>query len=290
LTDNFQLIDITLIDKPKVLLRPVRKNTTEYHELRDSMEREGNIQSILVRPVGDRYEVVDGWWLTNCAMDLRHTVVPCVVKEMSDEEALAAQLKMNAIRPMTDRMEFARQLLRIQQLRPGITLGDLAVMVNKSANWVKMQLDLMRIRPEYQVHVANGDMTLCNAHQLAKIPRAYQPSYIEDALTMSTEEFRQLAAKVVRSIMQDARNGRLHEVFVEEFQPNPHLRSLKEVKEELANPQQGALCLIKGKAETPLDGWKMALEWALHMDPDGIEEQQRRSEKLHKKHVTETGL
>ena len=49
-------IKLDLIDPPIVYMRTVDKNSVDFYQLCDSIENFGIHNSILVRPVGDRYQ------------------------------------------------------------------------------------------------------------------------------------------------------------------------------------------------------------------------------------------
>ena len=57
-------------------LRPVRKVSVEYQELVDSVRDKGILQPLLVRPHGDKYEVVEGSYRRAAAIEcgLSHAV------------------------------------------------------------------------------------------------------------------------------------------------------------------------------------------------------------------------
>ena len=102
-------IDIELIKPPRIQLRPVLKGTVDYHELMDSMKKDGVLQPILVRPIGDHYEVVEGNWRYHAAVDIGLREIPCLVKELTDADIEVIQLKTNSIRPETPRSDARRE-------------------------------------------------------------------------------------------------------------------------------------------------------------------------------------
>lgn len=270
---------------PKVLLRLVNKRGVEYLEMLDSIAETGLWNSICVRPAGDRapgkFEVIDGFYRLNCCRELGRESVPCIVRHgVTDEQALAAQIRANAVRPETTVIEFARQLKRIQQSRPGITLPEIAVMVNKSGVWVSKQLNLLELPENIQKWVDRGEIPLESAYMLAKVPSRVREKMAMDARVMNTTEFKRKAAGVIKAFMEQVRQGRLDDHFNDlDFAPQPYLRPLREVLREIESQEVAAMLIVAEKAKTALAGFVLALKWVARMDRLGIDEQRKRHNK-----------
>lgn len=188
-------IPIDDIIDPKVLLRFVNKRSVEYLELVDSIEQTGLWNSICVRPAGGKYEVIDGFYRLTACRELKRKTIPCIVRHgLTDREVLCAQIRTNAIRPETTPSEFARQLKRIQASQPGITLPEIAVMVNKTAHWVGRQLNLLELSPKIQRWVDRGEIPLDSAYMLAKVPLRVRHKMAEQARVMDVTSFKAWAA------------------------------------------------------------------------------------------------
>jgi hypothetical protein len=86
-----------------------------------SMARNGFLAPVLVRPRGDRYEVISGNHRVGAARDLAYTEVPCVVADLDDGAARRLAVEMNTIHgePDTDQLE---QFLTVL----AADLGDIA--------------------------------------------------------------------------------------------------------------------------------------------------------------------
>lgn len=279
-------IPITEIVEPHLVLRLVNRESVEYLELRDSIAAKGFINSICVRPsvrVNGKYEVVDGLYRFNCALDLRLASVPCIVKyNLTDQDVLALQVQANAIRPETTATEFARQLQKIMSHEPDMTMARLANIVHKSPKWVRDTLNLLDLSGEMQKSVDRGEMPLENAYRLAKIPRTYRKDFLDSARTLTAKEFRVVAANFIKRFTEAVRQGKLEALYTADFEPHPFLRSLRDVQDEYVNRRAGALTVAAANCRTPLDGWYLALEWALHLDPNSIEQQKQAA--LHREH------
>ncbi len=278
MNDQFHEIPTVNLVDPWVMLRPVARDSVEYLELFESLKGVGFLNSIAVRPSTrqpDKYELIDGLWRITCAREIGLQTVPCIIKHhVSDDDVLALQIQANAIRPETKPIEFARQIRRIQKIRPDITLGDLANMVNKKPNWVRQQLGLLRLDIQIQKSVDRGEINLSNAFMLSKIPPKLRVDFIDEAKLMSQKKFKVLAAGVIKKFKEAVKHGKLEDYFTGDFAAQSHLRSLRDIKSEFEGCLEAPLLLAAGGYNNAMEGWKAALEWVLHLDPESQKSQE----------------
>jgi ParB-like chromosome segregation protein Spo0J len=210
-----------------------------------------------------------------CAKEIGLERVPTLIKQdVTDEEVLSLQIQANAIRPETRPCDFARQLKRIQKAHPGITLAQLATMVSKNPTWVSQQLGLLHLSPKHQKMVDRGEICLRNAYMLSKLPPRLRSEYADQAKTMTGEAFHALAASVIKQFKEAVRQGKLDAFFTDDFEPQPHLRSLKTIQEEFHNQTEGPLILASEDCRTAMDGWLAALQWSMHLDRQSVKDQE----------------
>jgi len=287
MNDQFHEIPTDQLVDPQVLLRPVATESVEYLELFESIKEIGFLNSISVRPSqrqSDHFEVIDGLWRTTCAREVGLPSVPCIIKHhVSDDDVLALQIQANAIRPETKPIEFANQIRRIQKVRPDITLIELASLVNKKPGWVSQQLGLLRLDTSTQRAVDRGEINLGNAYMLSKIPPRLRVNFIDEAKLMGEMEFKVLAAGVVKQFKEAVKQGKLEDFFTRDFQVQPYLRSLKDVREEFEKGVEAPLLLTIGDYSNAMEGWKAALEWVLHLDPESQKKQEDAARKKARK-------
>ena len=116
---------------------------------------------------------------------------------------------------------------------PDMTIRELACLIRKSPSWVGKCLDLVNLLKEVQVMVDRGEIPIENAYMLAKIPRSMQRDYVDRAKLMPPNEFRPLAAACVKQFMEAVKQGKMDAFYSDKFEAVAHLRSLKEIEEEL---------------------------------------------------------
>lgn len=273
---------ISEIVESHLVLRLVDRGSVEYLELRDSVAAHGFLNSICVRPsphAPGKYEPVDGNYRYHIARDLRLSSIPCIIKQgLSDADVLALQVEANACRPETTPTEYARQLKRLMSLRgfsldSGKALADLCAIVKKSPQWVKDVLGLLALSEEQQKAVDRSEIPLTSAYLLAKIPTQYRRQFVDQARTLPASEFRVVAMAFIKQYREAIRQGKLEVMFVDDFKPVAYVRKLRELEDELKHKRCGALRIAASECKTPLEGFYAAIEWALHLDPDSIEQQ-----------------
>ena len=260
-----------------VQLRPVDKRTVEYRELKDSIKEHGLWQPILVRPASDgMFEVIDGFYRYNCCKELRLKTIPCLIRELTNKEAMVVQIQANAVRLETDPIDFARQMWRIIREEEEMTVGQMAHMIKKSAKWVREMLKITRLCSEVEEAVRRGEVTIRVACEIAKVPPAIQKELLLQALVTSQQVFLPIIRERIRQFKDAIKTGRMEDYYRSVIEPVPHLRKMVQLRAELGTPSEGAHFLVQVGAETPMDGWRMCLNWVLHLDPDSITEQKER--------------
>jgi ParB/RepB/Spo0J family partition protein len=268
---QLQTLLISTIRKPRISLRPVRRNSPEYVELVQSIIKDGVLQPILVRPVvnsdGKPYEVVEGWHRYEAAKEAGLLEIPCFVKELTDQQVLLVQLKCNAIRPKTQTFEYARRLKIL--MAQGFTMPELAAKVCKSPSWIRDQLQLNRVCEAAREPVERGEIPMTSALALANLPADLQTKFVDDAIAMPAVEFVERAKAADRDFKAFLMNERMEGAKL--GAATPSLRSINVLKREALKPTQAGEVLDATSAKTPLDGWEACLGWIFRLDPLSVE-------------------
>ncbi|HAA44466.1 MAG: chromosome partitioning protein ParB [Halomonas sp. 54_146] len=155
-------------------------------ELADSIRAQGVMQPIVVRPIGvDRYEIIAGERRWRAAQLAELDVIPAVIREVSDEVALALALIENIQRENLNAIEEAMALKRLGD-EFELTQQQIADAVGKSRTQVANLLRLLALDPEVQTLLERGDLDMGHARAL---------------LTLSSAQQRQVAHEVVNNEM-----------------------------------------------------------------------------------------
>lgn len=291
MVDETKDILVGLLDEPFLPLRPVLINSVEYLERRDSIERHGILNSILVRPSPrspGRYEIIDGLWRFTAAVELGRETIPCIIKHgLSDNDALILQIQANVVRKDTTPTEVARRLHQIMGRYPGgITAGQLSRLLCKHPSYVKDRLGLLSLNAETQLMVDRGEIPAKSAYMLAKIRPKWRKDQLNNARVMPVKEFCGLAAQLIKQFTEGVQQGRMDERYQPEFNPHAYLRSVKEIKGELDSPQVGATIIVSDNCHSLMDAWNAALRWALNLDPASIERRKAAAQALQHRNLS----
>ncbi|GEN28492.1 chromosome partitioning protein [Halovibrio variabilis] len=155
-------------------------------ELADSIRAQGVMQPIVVRPIGvDRYEIIAGERRWRAAQLAELDVIPAVIREVSDEVALALALIENIQRENLNAIEEAMALKRLGD-EFALTQQQIADAVGKSRTQVANLLRLLALDPEVQTLLERGDLDMGHARAL---------------LTLNSAQQRQVAHEVVNNDM-----------------------------------------------------------------------------------------
>lgn len=116
----------------------VRRDLGDISELVESVKQVGILEPLIVRPAPhNRYEVIVGNRRYNAAKKVGLRKVPCVIKEMSDEEAVTTSLIENIQRGDVSEEEIARAYAGLYSLNPKRwTQEALAKRIGKTQAWL----------------------------------------------------------------------------------------------------------------------------------------------------------
>ena len=139
-------------------------------ELASSIKAQGVIQPIVVRSVGkDKYEIIAGErrWRASQLAELDE--IPCLVKEIPDEAAIAMALIENIQREDLNAMEEAVALQRLMQ-EFELTHQQTADAVGKSRTTVTNLLRLLSLSEICRTLLERGDIEMGHARALLSLP------------------------------------------------------------------------------------------------------------------------
>ena len=137
-----------------------RKNfdPEQLAELADSVKRNGVLQPILVRKMGDRYQIVAGERRYQAAKLAGLDEVPVLIREISDDEVLQLALIENLQRSDLDPIEEAMGYKALIETQ-GMTQEELGSILSKSRSAVANALRLLDLPTEVQEMVTKGLIT-----------------------------------------------------------------------------------------------------------------------------------
>lgn len=263
-------------------LRQVNKESEDFLEFLDSIRSKGILQSLLVRESKDKesgttyYALIDGLHRYTAAVELGLDAVPVHIISADDDEALESQIVTNLHTIETKPAEYAKALQRLLAHKETLTIPELAGKLGKSVTWLSERLKLVKLPEKVKTLVDEGKINVTNAQALANLPEDEVNDFVDKAMTMAPGQFVPMAKARAKEVRDAANQGR--ERKPKEFTPTPFLQGVAAIRDEAESLAIGKSLINQHGASTPLDGWHLALKWAMHMDPGSIDEQRRKYE------------
>jgi ParB family chromosome partitioning protein len=172
LQDTFCELPIDHIQRGKY--QPRREMDTQaLDELAESIRAQGIIQPLIVRPIGDRYEIIAGERRWRAAKIAGLHTVPCLIRSISDESALAMALIENIQRENLNPIEESMALQRLLE-EFGMTHQQVAQAIGKSRTTITNLLRLLSLPEEIRNLLAQGQLEMGHARALITLPEIHQ--------------------------------------------------------------------------------------------------------------------
>ncbi|ASP47731.1 ParB/RepB/Spo0J family partition protein [Cognaticolwellia beringensis] len=143
-------------------------------DLANSIKSQGIIQPIIVRPVSEHsYEIIAGERRWRAAQIAELDTVPCIIKHVPDEAAVAIALIENIQREDLNAMEEAIALERLL-IEFELTHQEVADAVGKSRTTVTNLLRLNNLNSEVKTLLEHGDIEMGHARALLALDNDIQ--------------------------------------------------------------------------------------------------------------------
>lgn len=176
-SNELQTVDINLLQPGKY--QPRKDMSPEaLEELSISIRSQGIIQPIVVRLLGNEstdqnYEIIAGERRWRAAKLAGLTDIPCLVKNVPDEAAIAIALIENIQREDLNAMEEAIALDRLMK-EFELTHQEVAEAVGKSRTTVSNLLRLNKLNDDVKILLENGDIEMGHARALLSLDNDLQ--------------------------------------------------------------------------------------------------------------------
>lgn len=140
----------------------------KLEELASSIQQHGLIQPIVLRKLKTGYEIVAGErrWRACRIVGLKE--VPCIVKELTDEENMLLAIIENMQREDLNPIEEAEGLKQMIDTY-GLTQEQVSYSVGKSRPYITNSLRLLKLPEEVRTLTASGEISVGHAKALAAV-------------------------------------------------------------------------------------------------------------------------
>lgn len=160
-------IDIDLID-PSPYQPRTRFREEALDELARSIQASGIIQPLVVRAIGNRYQLIAGERRWRAAQRAGLTKVSSIVRQVSDELALEMTLVENIQREDLNAMEAARAFERLMD-EFDMTQESVAERTGKDRATVANAIRLLKLEPTIQDWIEEGKLTAGHGRALLAV-------------------------------------------------------------------------------------------------------------------------
>ncbi len=168
--DNLsRIIDIDINDILPNRFQPrIQFDEEEILELSDSIKEHGVIQPIVVRQVGDKYEIIAGERRYKASVLAGKETIPVIIRNLNDKDSAEIALIENVQRKNLTPIEEALSIKKILDMGY-ITQENLAVKLGKSQSSIANKIRLLNLTDEVQEALLENKISERHARSLLRI-------------------------------------------------------------------------------------------------------------------------
>ena len=213
-------------------------NPKAMQSLVDSVGTEGILQPLLVRPMGDKYELVAGERRYRAAKECSLSEVPVTIREMSDTQAIQYALTENLQREDLNPVEETEGILDLLALRLSTDREGAVSLLNKLSKAKRGIVADNDVRPEEkqrltEVFVSIGKMSP-ESFRTHRLPLLNLPNDILNALRAGKIEYTK--AREIGKVASESDRMELLETVIEY---NLSINQIREKVKGLQPPSAG---------------------------------------------------
>ena len=195
--ENLLTVDL---DKLKAKEDQPRKNFDDasLEELANSIKADGVIQPIVVRKVGDKYEIIAGERRFRASKLAGLEKVPIVVKNVSDRKARELALVENIQREDLNPIEEAISLKTLME-EYKLTQQELSDIVGKSRSYIANNLRLLNLSDYIKEYLIRGELSPSQGRTLLSLETEEERKKYLDKLLVKEVNIRDVEKKAKQS-------------------------------------------------------------------------------------------
>jgi ParB family transcriptional regulator, chromosome partitioning protein len=195
----------------------------------DSIRSSGLLQPIIVRIVGQRFEVVAGNRRLEACRKLRWIRIPCLVKELADKEAYEIGLVENLERKTLTPVEEALAFQRYVQDKGWGGVTELGKAIGRSKEYVSHRMSLLELPRDVLDLITTDKISPSSAHELIWMKNPSGQKMLAKAIIGQS-----LSTTKVRQAVKMFRDGLDLENVVHSLSTKMDRKSYKEAKVEIS--------------------------------------------------------
>ncbi len=152
----------------------------QLRDLAASIQQHGVLQAIIVRPRGERYEVIAGERRVRASRLAGRSTIPAQIRDIDDHAARQVQIIENLQREGIHPLEEADAYQALLDADKACTPESIAIMVGKGKRYIYQCLTFRRLIPAARDAFARNIVTAAHAARLAQVPGPLQPDALAE--------------------------------------------------------------------------------------------------------------
>ena len=216
-TDNDKIVGITLDEIKKNPYQPrTYFNEEKLNELKESIEKNGLLQPIIVKKAVKGYYIIAGERRYRAFELLGRKEIPAIIKEMTDEEMMVFAVLENLQREDLSALEESESYKNLMD-KMSLTQEELAKKLGKSRPYIANSLRLLKLPTEIKNKLEQGVISTAHARTLLslKTKKAMEEvCVLVVERKMSVRELEEYVAKLLKP--REVKKTKAKDIFIEE--------------------------------------------------------------------------
>ena len=216
-TDNDKIVEIALDEVKKNPYQPrTYFNEEKLNELKESIEKNGLLQPIIVKKAVKGYYIIAGERRYRAFELLDRKEIPAIIKEMTDEEMMVFAVLENLQREDLSALEESESYKNLMD-KMSLTQEELAKKLGKSRPYIANSLRLLKLPTEIKNKLEQGVISTAHARTLLslKTKKAMEEvCVLVVKRKMSVRELEEYVAKLLKP--REVRKTKAKDIFIEE--------------------------------------------------------------------------
>ena len=215
--DNDKIVEITLDEIKKNPYQPrTYFNEEKLNELKESIEKNGLLQPIIVKKAVKGYYIIAGERRYRAFELLDRKEIPAIIKEMTDEEMMVFAVLENLQREDLSALEESESYKNLMD-KMSLTQEELAKKLGKSRPYIANSLRLLKLPTEIKNKLEQGVISTAHARTLLslKTKKAMEEvCVLVVERKMSVRELEEYVAKLLKP--REVKKTKAKDIFIEE--------------------------------------------------------------------------
>ena len=216
-TDNDKIVEIALDEIKKNPYQPrTYFNEEKLNELKESIEKNGLLQPIIVKKAVKGYYIIAGERRYRAFELLDRKEIPAIIKEMTDEEMMVFAVLENLHREDLSALEESESYKNLMD-KMSLTQEELAKKLGKSRPYIANSLRLLKLPTEIKNKLEQGVISTAHARTLLslKTKKAMEEvCVLVVERKMSVRELEEYVAKLLKP--REVKKTKAKDIFIEE--------------------------------------------------------------------------